>query len=519
MNTEAEHECHLPYPIESVLKHTIDSGIFIGLRRRWYSFCMISRKHPHTSMYYASSDSCRREEIRHAVHYLYMIHPFSMLCLYWEFFIWFIYLFCYVSQASTAARLYGKASDNLKITRVLGNAVLLVDIAKQFFTGYYDTDLCRSVLRISMVAKRYIKLYFWVDMLSISYVFMIFLEFTSFDPRTVDLCVSISRLLGLLKIARIPRWSAACELFRQYYDHTSYIFSSFRLAVVYIIILSWLTSLTFYLQNILGKFYKQDMPPVEKMYLSTFLVLLVASYGERPIHQNHEVITSRLFLCVGYTIQLYLYAQILQIWTKFVHARNKNENLYQQFKEYMKYKGLPVDLRDKIHSYFRFKFQNEFFNEIEINEILSNNLREEILLHVTKCHIERVSLFNNIPENILVKVVSKLKTEIYLPEDIIVQAGSKGICMYFIYFGTVAVYTPSGKEICHLEDGAHFGEIALVFSEKRTASVVAVTACELFRLNRSDFFEVMEPFPELMEKIVGMAHERLVGTTKEYWHE
>nr|CAH7724771.1 unnamed protein product [Callosobruchus chinensis] len=86
--------------------------------------------------------------------------------------------------------------------------------------------------------------------------------------------------------------------------------------------------------------------------------------------------------------------------------------------------------------------------------------------------------------------------------------------MFFIYFGTVAVYTPTGREICHLQDGAHFGEIALVFNETRVATVVAVTACELFKLKRTDFFGVMETYPEQRQMIVQMALERLLGTTE-----
>nr|CAI5841127.1 unnamed protein product [Callosobruchus analis] len=87
--------------------------------------------------------------------------------------------------------------------------------------------------------------------------------------------------------------------------------------------------------------------------------------------------------------------------------------------------------------------------------------------------------------------------------------------MFFIHFGTVAIYTRTGREICHLQDGAHFGEIALVFNETRIATVVAVTACELFKLKRTDFFEVIEPYPEQKQKIIHMALERLLNTDRD----
>nr|CAI5824725.1 unnamed protein product [Callosobruchus analis] len=180
----------------------------------------------------------------------------------------------------------------------------------------------------------------------------------------------------------------------------------------------------------------------------------------------------------------------------------------------MNYKGLPIQLRQRVFMYFNFKFQNEYFNEAQIYRMISENLRQEILLHVIKEHIQRVELFSTLPEDVLLKVVSKLRSEIFLPDDTVVEAGTTGNCMFFIYFGTVAIYTPTGREICHLQDGAHFGEIALVFNETRVATVVAVTACELFKLKRTDFFEVIETYPEQKQMIIQMALERLMGTSE-----
>lgn len=68
-------------------------------------------------------------------------------------------------------------------------------------------------------------------------------------------------------------------------------------------------------------------------------------------------------------------------------------------------------------------------------------------MHVTRNHIERVEFFKHLPEHILMKVVAQLKSEIYLPGDVIISAGTMGTSMFFIYHGTVVVYTPSGKEV------------------------------------------------------------------------
>ncbi|XP_018568442.1 potassium/sodium hyperpolarization-activated cyclic nucleotide-gated channel 1-like, partial [Anoplophora glabripennis] len=201
--------------------------------------------------------------------------------------------------------------------------------------------------------------------------------------------------------------------------------------------------------------------------------------------------------------------QIIQVWTKYANADNKRYSLHKQFEEYIKYKELPINLRGRFISYFQFKFHKHFFKESDINNMISPFIKQEILMHVTRNHIEKVDFFKHLPENVLMKVVAHLKSEIYLPGDVIISAGTTGTSMFFIYHGTVAIFTPSGKEICHLEDGAHFGEIALILSETRVANVVAVTASELFTLRRTDFLATIDPYPECKDQLMTLAAERL----------
>lgn len=141
---------------------------------------------------------------------------------------------------------------------------------------------------------------------------------------------------------------------------------------------------------------------------------------------------------------------------------------------------------------------------------------QSIVIHTCKSLIASVELFNDLPATLLVRIVTCMKSEIYLPGDVIVQAGIEGDSMFFISAGTVAIYTSLGKEVCHLADGNHFGEIALVMEgEKRVASVIAVDPCELFNLSRKDFHKAIEPYPDLYFRIRKIAQDRIVKTLAE----
>merc|ERR1711988_1181859 len=66
-----------------------------------------------------------------------------------------------------------------------------------------------------------------------------------------------------------------------------------------------------------------------------------------------------------------------------------------------------------------------------------------------------------------------------------------------------------------LYDGAYFGEVALVASEKRVATVRAQIFCDLFVLSREDLFTVMNDHEEALRKIISVAEQR-VNDTKQF---
>lgn len=61
--------------------------------------------------------------------------------------------------------------------------------------------------------------------------------------------------------------------------------------------------------------------------------------------------------------------------------------------------------------------------------------------------MENVEIFQDLPRNILTLIVTNLKPELYLAKDMIIKAGTQGECMFFLSSGTVAILTPTGKEV------------------------------------------------------------------------
>lgn len=140
---------------------------------------------------------------------------------------------------------------------------------------------------------------------------------------------------------------------------------------------------------------------------------------------------------------------------------------------------------------------------------LSERLQTEINLHCYTALVENVSILQDLPENIVSEIVAHLKSEIYLPNDVIIKAGTLGDCMYFISSGTVAVSTPTGSEVCHLQDGAYFGEAALIRKDnKRIANVVAIEFCEVYKLESKIFKKCFAEQPDTYKKLEKISQDR-----------
>uniref|UniRef100_A0A2A4J7Z5 Cyclic nucleotide-binding domain-containing protein n=1 Tax=Heliothis virescens TaxID=7102 RepID=A0A2A4J7Z5_HELVI len=194
-------------------------------------------------------------------------------------------------------------------------------------------------------------------------------------------------------------------------------------------------------------------------------------------------------------------------------ARAQYYMMKNQLKTYMVQRNFPPRLKSKILKFYAIRFQYKYFEESRMLGCVSGQLREDILMHTGRQLVRELNFLKQLPSSLLVQIAFKLRVVIYIAGDIIFKINTVGDCLYFIDRGTVAIYSDSGKEICHLEDGDFFGEIALVMKHHfRTASAIAVTNCELFRLDKEHFETTIGYYPTVYNSIKEVAISRFERT-------
>lgn len=87
----------------------------------------------------------------------------------------------------------------------------------------------------------------------------------------------------------------------------------------------------------------------------------------------------------------------------------------KQVEEYMAYRKLPREMRQRITEYFEHRYQGKFFDEECILGELSEKLREDVINYNCRSLVASVPFFANADSNFVSDVVTKLRYEVFQP--------------------------------------------------------------------------------------------------------
>jgi signal transduction histidine kinase len=107
--------------------------------------------------------------------------------------------------------------------------------------------------------------------------------------------------------------------------------------------------------------------------------------------------------------------------------------------------------------------------------------------------------------------------------EVLFNKGDSGDCMYAILAGSVQIYLDDREGhkavLGVLEAGDFFGEMALLDGDSRSASAAAITDCELFRLDRDAFLDLLATSPALRSQLLIDLAQRIRVTDERYLQE
>lgn len=140
------------------------------------------------------------------------------------------------------------------------------------------------------------------------------------------------------------------------------------------------------------------------------------------------------------------------------------------------------------------------------------------LLALKRDVLAKMPLFARLQEREMLRVMQVAEVLSFEPGQIVVREGDRGDELFIVLSGLVRIIRGDAV-LSEVGPGEHFGEMALIRSMPRSATVSAVEQSELIAVRRADFFEILRKEHELAVKLLwqflGVLADRLDQTSRD----
>ncbi|KAK7131467.1 hypothetical protein R3I94_016559 [Phoxinus phoxinus] len=478
---------------------------------------------------FGSQKAVEKEQERVQTAGYWIIHPYSDFRFYWDLIMLIMMMGNLIIIPVGITFFSEQTTTTWLVFNVASDTIFLVDLVMNFRTGIVNEESSEIILDPKVIKMNYLKSWFVVDFLSsipVDYIFLIVEK--GFDSEVYKTAralriVRFTKILSLLRLLRLSRliryihqWE---EIFHMTYDLASAVVRIFNLIGMMLLLCHWDGCLQFLVPLL------QDFPADcwvslngmvndswGKQYsyalFKAMSHMLCIGYGARAPVSMSDLWITMLSMIVGATCYAMFVGHATALIQSLDSSRRQYQEKYKQVEQYMSFHKLPADMRQKIHDYYEHRYQGKIFDEDSILNELNDPLKEEIVNFNCRKLVATMPLFANADPNFVTGMLSKLKFEVFQPNDYIIREGTVGKKMYFIQHGVASVITKFNKEL-KLTDGSYFGEICLLTKGRRTASVRADTYCRLFSLSVDHFNEVLEEYPMMRRAFETVAIDRL----------
>lgn len=219
-----------------------------------------------------------------------------------------------------------------------------------------------------------------------------------------------------------------------------------------------------------------------------------------------EVVFTFLVSVLG----LFLFAQLVNAVGQLTEASDvhaiRYRNRMDEVTRFCHTNQLPAKLRHRLFTYYNTLFERlGGFQSSSMEDTLGDLpsfMQTEVSMHLYAKFLLKVGFvsasFARDEQQTLsfVKALVRCVTpQLILAGDQVVSKGDIGDEMFFIVKGQVSIVLDGGVVVATLGQGSNFGENACLFSERRTATVVATELCEVLTLHRDAVAPLLAQFP------------------------
>ena len=238
--------------------------------------------------------------------------------------------------------------------------------------------------------------------------------------------------------------------------------------------------------------------------------ITTVGYGDITPTNDRQTLYAIVAMIVGVGVYGYAIGNVASLLANIDPAKAHYLESTERLNAFMKYRDIPPELQRRIRDYYAYVWQQRLgYDEATVLSGLPASLMTAVALHLKRDIIQKVPLFQGADDELVREIALAMRPVVFTPGDFVFHGGDHGHEMYFISRGRVDVVARDGTTvITTLGPGEFFGEIALLLSTPRSASVRAVAYCDLYALEKADFDRVVAAHPAFADHIRAMTRER-----------
>ncbi len=238
--------------------------------------------------------------------------------------------------------------------------------------------------------------------------------------------------------------------------------------------------------------------------------LTTVGYGDVTPTTDAQRAYTMLVMILGVGVYGYVIGNVAHLLANLDLAKAHYLANLERLSTFMRYRHIPPPLQRRIYDYYAYLWENRLgYDETTVLAELPPSLRTEVSLVLKQDFIQKVPFLKGASQELIRDIALELRPVVFTPGDYVFRAGEIGRHMYFISHGTVEIISADGRHIyTTLSDGDFFGEIALLRSQPRTASVRATDYCDLYALDKDAFERVLRHYPDFARHMQDMARQR-----------
>lgn len=463
----------------------------------------------------------------------YLINPFGKKWKIWEYLTTLLLVYVMIFTPFKIAFIDDGLFPIWDIIDQVVNYIYMLDILFRFILPVYDDDEQDWKTTLWVIAKQYLKFWFWIDLVSVFPLDLII------DQGNLLILIRLSRLHKLYRLFKVARLARAAKAVRSQNNIWSYLLELLRLnpSVIRISMNSFaiiffchlFACLWYFMATIVEdkdswviRLEMQDRDIFDLYLLSLYWIVqtvITVGYGDVPAITVSERIIAICAMFAGVIFFSLTVGTLTSLLTDMDKKNKDYENkltVLTQIKEEYKIGNETFDKVRLALKYGIFKGQEDFE---ELLTYIPNKYANELARILYAPKIEGVDFFDDLPDELIRRLGPHLKELTFEKGDKVYQRGDYAIEMFFVVTGSVSLVIPhhNNTPCMTVKQGGYFGEIELIYGTPRYFTYIADSHTTLMSLEKKEFVDsFFQNFVSIGTAMKDEADERLLRQRSVY---